>query len=276
MPPAASVLVVTPVRDGASFIADTMRSVLSQTAVVSGRVRLEYVIADGGSSDGTVALAHETGGDAVEVVSRPDHGMYDALADTWERAGPADVMSYLNAGDLWQPTAIDTVLDIMQQTDAAWICGQRLLYNEAGQPTSVSLPFRYRRRLLAAGIYDGRLPHIQQESTFWSAALMDEVDLAELRTFRLAGDHYLWSRFARRTEPLVAEALLGGFRAHGGQLSERTDEYRAEVARASRVPGMADRLLAAFDRPLWYAPPAVKQRLNPNLVRFDHGRGVWR
>lgn len=276
MAPAARALVVTPVRDGSSFIADTMRSVLSQTAVAAGRVRLDYVVADGGSSDRTVAVAREIGGDEVRVVSRPDHGMYDALANTWEAAGPADIMSYLNAGDLWQPTAIDTVLDIMQQTGAPWICGQRLLYNEAGQPTSVSLPFRYRRRLIAAGIYDGRLPHIQQESTFWSSTLMEEVDLAELRTFRLAGDHYLWSRFARRTEPLVVEAILGGFRVHRGQLSSRTDDYRAEVARASRAPTAADRFRATLDRPVWRAPPGVKQRLNPNLVRFDHERGVWR
>lgn len=271
------VAVVTPVRNGAHGIADTIRSILGQTAVASGRVVLDYTVADGASTDSTVELARRVGGDAVQVVSRSDAGMYDALGRVWgDATKPAEVVAYLNAGDLWLPTALDVVLDVMGATGASWVCGHRLLFNGAGQPTYVDLPFRFRRRLIHTGAYGTVLPHIQQESTFWSGHLLDTVDLERLRAFRLAGDHYLWSCFATETEPVIIESPLGGFRLHGRQLSEDVIAYLAEQRSVTRTSTPADRLLAQWDRLVWQGPPRLKKRLNPrHLVRYDPQRATW-
>jgi hypothetical protein len=217
-------------------------------------------------------------GEKVRVLSQPDAGLYDALATVWAGQGSIPtVMAYLNAGDLWQPTALDVVLDVMETTGAQWVCGHLVTYNRAAQPTRVVLPFRFRRRLIASGMYGWRLPHIQQESTFWSGNLMEEVDLDALRSFRLAGDHYMWCCFARRTELHVVESLLGGFREHAGHLSSDTRAYREEAESVSRRARAWDHALASLDANLWRAPPRVKKLANPRfLLRYDHKAGAWR
>lgn len=275
------VLVVTPVLNGQALVGETVASVVGQTAVASGRVELDYVLADGGSRDGTTDAAKDAGGDRVEVVSRPDAGMYDALASVWSDrlGGPRapDLMAYLNAGDVWQPHALDVVLDVMRDTAVPWVSGYTVVHNEAGQGVWVQLPYRYRRRLVQGGVYGRHLPHIQQESTFWSATLMAEVDLDRLRHFRLAGDLYLWHCFAGRTELTVVEALLGGFRLHAGQLSTDMAAYQREAAEISKRLSPLAHVTARLDAMIWHLPPRVKKLLNPcHLLRFDHQKQQWK
>ena len=47
--------------------------------------------------------------------------------------------------------------------------------------------------------------------------------------FRLAGDFDLWRRFARQTDLVNVDAILGCFRVRAGQLSEDMVGYRAEI-----------------------------------------------
>lgn len=272
-----SVSVVTPVLNAEHMIGETIRSVVRQTAFESGRAVLDYVVADGGSTDGTVRAAEQASAGKARVVSRPDSGMYDALARVWKAGNRgATVMAYLNAGDLWHPTALDVVLDVMEQTGAQWICGYRLLYNRQGQITYVALPFRYRRRLIRSGVYGAVLPHIQQESTFWAGSLLGTVDLGELGRLRLAGDHYLWTRFATESEPTIVAAVLGGFRVHAGQLSEASGAYRQEAGSISDRTGFGIHAVSLFDAVVWRTPDRVKKAWNRrHLLRYDHASGAW-
>lgn len=274
----ALVSVVTPVLNGQELIAGTIRSVLAQTAVQTGRAHLEYVVADGGSNDDTVQVAREAGEGHIRVTSAADRGLYDALATVWtSQSTIPDVMAYLNAGDLWDPNALDIVMDVMADHGASWVCGMQVLYNHAGQMTHAWLPSRFRPRLITSGMYGGVLPHIQQESTFWSGELFQEVDLERLRDFRLAGDQFLWSSFAEREEPFIVEAVLGGHRVHQGQLSHDADGYRREALAATRPADSRDRLLAQWEWIVWNFPPAAKKRLNPRrLLRYDYEARKWR
>jgi hypothetical protein len=47
--------------------------------------------------------------------------------------------------------------------------------------------------------------------------------------FRLAGDFDLWRRFARHTDLVVVDRILGCFRVRKGQVSEDMPGYRAEI-----------------------------------------------
>lgn len=272
--PIASATIVTPCRDAVTRIAATAESVLGQTAVQSGRLRLQYLVCDGGSRDGTVELARRICGDRAEVRSEADAGMYHALAKGLG-AATGDVVAYLNAGDVYHPAALDVVADVLEGTGARWLTGMRVTCNEKLQVTEALLPYRYRRSLLQRGLYGRVLPFLQQESTFWRRELLAAVDLDRLARLRLAGDFYLWRCFAGEAEPTIVEAYLGGFTVHRGQQSEQRGAYLAELESLRAPDHLGHRLLAWLEGRLWSLPAPWKKRLNPRLLRYDHAEGRW-
>jgi hypothetical protein len=269
--------VVTPVLNGARWIEETMKSVLNQTAVRSGRVALRYIVLDGGSTDSTAEIARAVGGDAVRVISEPDGGMYAALAKGFrEVAAGSTVCAYLNAGDLWHEGALDVVLDTFDLPAVDWVCGYHVAYNKAGQIIHVRLPYRYRNRLIAAGKYGTSLPSIQQESTFWRGSMLESVDLDRMASFRFAGDYYLWHCFSGRATLRTVAAVLGGFRLHGGHLSSARAAYAAEVSSITRAPNLRDRVTTNLDHICWQAPDSVKKALGQRqILRYDVESDRW-
>jgi glycosyltransferase involved in cell wall biosynthesis len=271
--------IVTPCRNAVSLIGETMRSVLGQTALSSGRCELQYLICDGASSDGTLDVVRGLATADVVIDSASDSGMYDALARGFRQAN-GDWIGYLNAGDLLAGRAFDTILDVAEQHDVKWMTGIATRYSERGAVTYFSLPYRYRRPLIRASQYTRRpplyLPWIQQESTFWRSSLLAAVDFERLRAFRYAGDAYLWSCFAREAELHIVAAQLAGFRHHRGQLSEVKRRYKDEVRAFAAAPPVLDALRGAADQILWYAPWRVKKLLNRRLMlQYDFESGKW-
>jgi glycosyltransferase involved in cell wall biosynthesis len=274
-PNPVKISVITPCFDAQAGIRPTLASILGQRAALQGRVALELIVCDGGSTDGTQAIVREVCGDAAILVSEPDRGMYDALAKGLARA-TGEVCTYLNAGDLLDPGAFDVVADVMQDGRISWVTGINLKYNDRLQLIQASLPFRYQRDLIAKGLYGPVLPFVQQEGTFWRRDLIDHVDLHVLATLDLAGDYYLWRSFAAVAELVVVESALGGFVFHEGQRSEDLRGYLAEMEKVRDRPGIIDLLRAWVDLKLWdVLPPNWKKRLNPSLLRYDRRRRRW-
>lgn len=271
--------VVTPVLNAADRISSTVASIVNQDAVRAGRVQLRYVIQDGGSADGTVQKAVEVAGDQITISSTSDAGMYDALASGWDvidQLGGADWYCYLNAGDIWEPSCLDTVMNFTTNTSAQWLCGLHTYYAASGPIVHTSLPFRYRKSLIRAGAYGRGLPTIQQESTFWAHSLHTMINRDELRSYSVAGDAFMWWAFAQSAEPTIVQSVLGGFRYHGGHLGVSQSQYRAEIERfaGSLTPTIRARIAA--DRLLWEQPARAKARLNPNLFLYSTSTGGWR
>ena len=269
-------LVVTPVRNAEGMIAETMRSVLTQKAVLSGRVHLHYVVVDGDSKDQTVTIAR--GFTNAHVVSAPDGGMYDALRSGWALGdSEPTVCAYINAGDLWHESALDVVLDVFEQRpEVDWITGYRAAISPEGYYVNVSQPYAYRRDLIQAGVYGADLPSIQQEATFWRGRLLAYVDVTQLASFRLAGDQLLWASFAARTELVVVCALLGGYRMHSEHLSSNRDQYLAEF-RAIADTRRGHQARVVVHRVLWSLPDRMKKMLGGRgILSYHELTGTWR
>jgi glycosyltransferase involved in cell wall biosynthesis len=268
--------VVTPCLNAASHIEETVASVANQSAVRDGSVELEHLICDGGSTDGTLQILERIRGPHLRVDSRADGGMYDALARGLRQAS-GDVVAYLNAGDYLHPHAFGVVLEVMAaHPGIRWLTGWAIAYNAAGAAVRHDLPPRYRARLHRCGAYGRWLPAVQQESTFWKRELHERVDFDRLAKFRLAGDYYLWRRFAETCELHIVSAQLGGFRLHPGQLSADIGAYREEMRTLADAPGLADYALMLCDKLLWYAPPLVKKMLNRRCFHlYDHRLNRW-
>jgi glycosyltransferase involved in cell wall biosynthesis len=269
--------IVTPCRNAEKYIGETIESILTQTAVLSGRVALEYIICDGNSSDGTVAIAESFGHPSIKIISEPDSGMYDALGKGLKLT-TGDVVAYLNAGDYYNKFAFDIVMDIFEQKDVQWLTGCIVTYNHKSYPVNFFTPFKYRRNFFDCGIYGGDvLPNVEQESTFWAASLHRLIDFDQLAKFRYAGDYYLWRQFSKSAELKIVSAHLGGFKYHPGQLSEGLTAYKAELKSMVTRPTLLDRAVAFADRIIWAcAYTEVKKKFNSSsLFMYDHSKQEW-
>lgn len=257
--------VVTPCLNPGDLLPETVESILGQRALLNDQVDLEYVIVDGGSTDGTKDYLESLNDPRVSCISEPDKGMYDALAKGLERL-TGDIHSYLNAGDLYHPHAFDVVTDVIDRTDG-WLTGMAVKYNQRGDVIFARLPFAYRTRWFRKRVYDGRLLRfVQQESTFWTRAMTRRLDLERLRTFRLAGDAFLWASFSEWTDLTVVAAHLGGYRRHGEHLGNQKREYREEMRSFTRMPMPWDIALAAAHLILEELPPRLKHPLGRGRI----------
>lgn len=85
--------IVTVVLNGADLIEETIRSVLEQNYP-----NVEYIIVDGGSTDGTVDIIRKYENFIDYWVSEPDRGIYDAMNKALD-VSTGYIINFLNSGD---------------------------------------------------------------------------------------------------------------------------------------------------------------------------------
>jgi glycosyltransferase involved in cell wall biosynthesis len=103
------VSVVMPSLNQAEFIVSAVQSVLSQSYG-----HLELIVADGGSTDGTLALLQQQQGldSRLRWMSEPDTGPADALNKALRRAR-GTIVGWLNSDDLYAEGAIDRAVQAL-------------------------------------------------------------------------------------------------------------------------------------------------------------------
>ncbi|WP_426763927.1 glycosyltransferase [Pseudarthrobacter sp. 1G09] len=266
--------VVTPVRNAGSLVSETINSILSQDGLSTGKFELDYLVWDGESDDNTADHARSATRGSARVITGSDKSMYDGLAQAF-RLVDGDIYFYLNAGDLLLPGALSLVAQLFEDKGLDWISGMNVHYAVNGTVVRANLPLRYRKSWIRQGIYGRVLPPVQQESTFWSKALMSKLDLDELASYRLAGDYFIWHSFSKYTEPTIVQAALGGFRYHGVHLSADMLGYRKEMERVARPLSFFDKFKTAAESVAWHGPLRLKSMLNPSILRYDPARDDW-
>jgi len=115
-PTAPLVSIVTPTLDGSPWLERMLESVAAQRYG-----RIEHVVVDGGSSDGTLEVLERHRGRLAHLESGADRGMYDAL-DRGFRRTTGEIMCWLNADDEWLPGTLRTVTRLFREfPDVEWI-----------------------------------------------------------------------------------------------------------------------------------------------------------
>src|SRR3954449_7004186 len=109
--------IITPSYNQAAFIERTLQSVLDQ-----GYPDLEYLVVDGGSTDGSVDVIRRYEDRLAWWVSEPDAGQTDALNKALRRAS-GDVVAYINSDDYYLPGAFDAALGALERSQARWLVG---------------------------------------------------------------------------------------------------------------------------------------------------------
>ena len=203
------ITVVTPVFNSARYLEAAIRSVLSQ-----GYPNLEYIIVDGGSTDGSVAIIAKYEAQLAGWISEPDNGMYDALNKGFARSS-GDVMGWISATDMLHAGSLFVVGSIFQTfPEVEWITGRPTGFTDEGMGTQLLHLRRWARIpfLLGANRY------IQQESTYWRRSLWERAGSGLDDSRRHGNDFELWVRFFRYARLYSVDALIGGFRSHPDSL----------------------------------------------------------
>ena len=105
-----TITIITVSYNNADTIESTMQSVLSQTCP-----NIEYIVVDGGSTDGTVDIIRKYESAISKWVSEPDGGIYDALNKGIAMA-TGDVIGFLHADDMFYDFfVIAELMDIFQK-----------------------------------------------------------------------------------------------------------------------------------------------------------------
>ena len=217
-PPWPLVTIVTPSYNQGQFIEDTIRSVLLQ-----GYPDLEYIIVDGGSTDGSVDIIRKYEPWLAHWVTEPDEGMYHAINKGFARA-TGEIMAWLNSDDKYTPWTLQVVGDIFRSLpQVQWLTSlYPLHWNERGWAVrctkleGFSPQAFFRGRNLPGRNRFGTY-WIQQESTFWRRQLWEQSGGYVDQDLKLAGDFDLWARFFQHAELYAVATPLAGFRVHLGQ-----------------------------------------------------------
>lgn len=98
------VSVITVVRNGAAHLAEAIESVLGQSWP-----NIEYIIIDGGSTDGTVDIIRTYARHIDSWVSEPDKGIFDAMNKGIAKAN-GELIGLLNADDWYEPGAVEAAV----------------------------------------------------------------------------------------------------------------------------------------------------------------------
>ncbi len=106
--PSNSVSVIIPVYNGARFIAETLKSILAQTAPPA-----EVIVVNDGSTDNTVSVVEEFG-DSVTLISTPNGGEC-AARNTGASRAKGNWLAFCDADDLWLPTKLEKQLRLANE-----------------------------------------------------------------------------------------------------------------------------------------------------------------
>jgi glycosyltransferase involved in cell wall biosynthesis len=158
--------IITPSFNQALFIERTLRSVLDQ-----GYENLEYLVVDGGSTDGSVDVIRRYEDRLAWWVSEPDDGQTDALNKALRRA-TGDVIAYINSDDVYLPGAFDAAIAALEaHPEASWVVGACRFEGTAGFTAEA-----WRPELPTGPRYWWLLGPwgVPQPSSFWRRSVFDE------------------------------------------------------------------------------------------------------
>jgi glycosyltransferase involved in cell wall biosynthesis len=213
--------IVTPCLNGAAHLEAAMDSVLGQ-----GYPGLEYVVVDGGSTDGSPDIIRKHSAHLASWVSEPDRGHAHALNKGFAKT-TGEILGWLNHDDLLFPGSLRLLADLFGTfAKIDWLTAQPAQVDSEGALVGAYPPRLWSR----LGFLTGDYCWVQQESTYWRRSLWDRAGGYVSEDYTMASDFELWIRFFRHARLHSTYGLVGAFRFRPGQRTrESMDVYEAEA-----------------------------------------------
>jgi glycosyltransferase involved in cell wall biosynthesis len=215
------VSIVTPSFNQARYLEATVRSVISQDYA-----RLEYIIVDGGSTDGSVGIIQKYESQLAWWVSEKDQGQTDAINKGFAGA-KGEILAWLNSDDTYEPGAISSAVNfLLAHPEVGLVYGDANYINVDGSmigrfPAAQTDLMRLRRGYV----------HIPQQTAFFRASLWRAVGPLD-PSFYFAMDYDLWVRLSTRSQVKYVPQTWANFRLHtSGKTISADDRCWPEMLR---------------------------------------------
>ena len=196
--------IITPSYNQAEFLERTILSVLNQNYP-----NLEYIIMDGGSTDGSVEIIKKYEKYLSYWVSEKDHGQADAINKGFQKA-TGDLVAWQNSDDIYLPNAfLNLANTYKKKPDYDIYFGNVYLIDENDKIIREMRfhPFSVNHLIY----YDWNLT---SQATFWKRKIFDEVGY--LKDYNVCFD---WEWFIRlgkkRYKFFFIHEFMGAYRIHG-------------------------------------------------------------
>lgn len=257
--------IVTPSYNQAQFLEETIRSVLLQ-----GYPNLEYIIMDGGSTDGSVKIIHRYEPWLSYVHIGPDGGQAAAIAEGFKQA-TGDVLAWINSDDLYRPGAFSRA--------AQFFAANPNVALGSGDVNLIDVNGNLIRRIyavrssffLTANLGRHRWP---QQGCFWTRSAYEQVGGVDTR-LAFCMDRDLFLRLARdNISRRIPGPPLADFRQHDlAKSSTIKDIQRTESTNLIRKYGnpriaQHKRLLSYFWI-LWTTPAYFRALLAEGWIPLN-------
>ena len=197
--------IVVPTLNQAAYIEQTLASLAAQ-----GDVRLEIIVIDGGSTDGTREIVERY--PVTHFISERDSGQAEAINKGF-RLAKGDILAWLNSDDYYLPlTLARAVAALGDPAQPALIYGNGLLWYEEEQRPVVDRGRPFDREALRYCDY------ITQPATFWTRALWEKTgELDQAMRFTLDWDW--WLRASAHCDLRHLDQTLAVYRIHAQHLT---------------------------------------------------------
>jgi glycosyltransferase involved in cell wall biosynthesis len=208
------VSIITPSFNQAKFLEKTIQSVLTQDYP-----RIEYIIVDGGSTDGSVDVIKKYEDKLAWWVSEQDKGQTDAINKGFNRA-KGEILAWINSDDTYNPKAIgEAVKYLLEHPEIAMVYADCNFINENDDVIGKFNAKQTDYQLLRKGYV-----HIPQQTMFFRAKYWKELGPLD-PSFYFAMDYDLWTRITSKApiKYLVGRAW-SNFRIHTSSKTNVADE----------------------------------------------------
>ena len=271
---APTITIVTPSFNQGQFIEQTLRSVLDQEIP-----NLEYIVIDGGSSDGTVDILRAYEAQLAHWVSEPDLGQADAINKGFS-LGTGELFGYLNSDDLYTPGCLARVVaDFQSGPDKAWHAYPVQTFSIEG-PRGVESPPTLGRKLIDNRTDDEEPPSndllqwvlgqvsLHQPGVFWRREQWAAVGGFDIR-YHYAFDRHFFMKLVVAGYPLVCH---GGPPAARFRLHDRSKTVTHLRGADNRFVRERIRICDEFEQAL----PPTERKLARRLRTEDAISTAWR
>jgi glycosyltransferase involved in cell wall biosynthesis len=192
--------IITPSYNQAKFIKETIKSVINQ----KGDISIEYIVMDGGSTDGTLQILKEyekklEKNKRVKFIwkSEKDKGQSDAI-NKGLKLSTGNVVAYINSDDVYEPNAFEHVANFLNtHKEVDFIYGKCKIINEEGSEIRKIIK-GYRHLLGKKYNYCKLLAEnfIAQPATFWRREVMTKYGYFDVKN-HLVMDYEYWLRIGQ-------------------------------------------------------------------------------
>jgi glycosyltransferase involved in cell wall biosynthesis len=216
--------VVTPSFNQAPFLERTIRSVLDQ-----GYGDVEYIIVDGGSTDGSIDIIRRYANRLAYWVSEPDRGQADAINKGLQKA-TGEWLAWQNSDDLYYPGSFAGLARAaLEHPRARLIAGNMAVIDTQDRRVR---EMRYVRPTYAGLRAEGMI--LTNQAAFWHRQVHQRIGYLN-ESLSCAFDYDWFLRVAEQFEGWHVNEVWGGLRIYEATKSQRLAErFAAEMEEVRR------------------------------------------